>query len=101
MPNIGLADKREPCCDTGTSRMDGALSAMLLPDDLQTLRQLDDTARLAYGRLDREACRRLQRGGFLGEDDGWWRITDLGRVALATTSRCRQVPGSASPSTKR
>lgn len=93
MPNIGLADKREPCCDTGTSRMDGALSAMLLPDDLQTLRQLDDTARLAYGRLDREACRRLQRGGFLGEDDGWWRITDLGRVALATSALPPVHPG--------
>lgn len=59
---------------------------MLLPDDLQTLCQLDDTARLACSPLDQGACERLQSSGLVLENAGWWRITDLGRNALATGS---------------
>jgi hypothetical protein len=56
-------------------------------DDLETLRQLADTARLAFGTLSLDACARLQRAGLLSEERGWWRITALGQQALADHAR--------------
>jgi hypothetical protein len=55
-----------------------------LPDaQLHTLRQLDDTGLLAIYPLSRADCAWLRDHGYLLEDDGWWRITPLGRRALA------------------
>jgi len=55
-------------------------------DDVDTLRQLDDTSHLVYPPLDQHACERLEKAGLVSEEAGWWRITALGRLALATAA---------------
>ncbi|UPG88223.1 hypothetical protein L2Y96_12415 [Luteibacter aegosomaticola] len=59
------------------------MSPKLTPTQLLTLRQLADTAFLAVRTLDKTPCRDLQAHGLAYEDgDGWWRITEAGRLIL-------------------
>jgi hypothetical protein len=59
------------------------MSPKLTPTQLLTLRQLADTAFLAVRTLDKAPCRDLQAHGLAFDDgEGWWRITEAGRLIL-------------------
>ena len=59
------------------------MSPKLTPTQLLTLRQLADTAFLAVRTLDKAPCLDLLAFGLVFEDgEGWWRITDAGRLIL-------------------
>lgn len=86
LPNFALARSVAMWCDTKRIQRPSPVSPFTASDDLDTLHQLDDTSRLAYPPLDRQACIRLRQQGLVSEEAGWWRITPLGRLALVAAA---------------